>query len=431
MFYLSQLLGAPLEDRQHVRIGKLIDVLVPAAHIGQEEAVYPGALLVEGAGEQPKRIPPSVVTWRETTLYVQASHEQLAQQVEDTSTEREISLAHQVLDRQVIDVERKKTVRVNDICFGDNWQLLGIDNSTLGLVRRLAPTWLLGSRNRHTPTNLVPWSDIELIDTQDFEDTEVPVASVPPITRTQSGHLADLHPADIAEIVHQLTPEQGARLIEGLDDEAAADAMEEIDTELQRDILENIPADRAADILQTMGPDEAADLIARLPEERAQELLSLMTPEESEDVQDLLEYEENSAGGLMTTDLIALNQDKTVAEALEAVRLNLREQDIRASYIYCVPDETQDECSLLGTVSLWDLLLASPHQLLQEIMETDIISVQPDTDPRSVAQIMAKYNLLAIPVVSESGILEGIVTVDDALDILLPPDRRRKPTRMY
>jgi magnesium transporter len=429
MFYLSQLLGAPVEDRQHSRVGKLIDVLAPVAQVGQAEAAYPSALLLEGQADQPWRVPLSAVAWHETTLYLQVPTEQLVLQPANASSLREVSLAHQVLDRQVIDVERKKTVRVNDICFGDDWQLLGIDNSTLGLVRRLAPTWLLGSRNRHTPSNLISWSDIELIEAQRFEET--PVAAALPISRIQSGHFADLRPADIAEIVHQLTPEQGARLIEGLDDETAAAVMEEIDTALQRDILENITADRAADILQTMGPDEAADLIARLPEERAGELLSLMTPEESEDVQDLLEYEANSAGGLMTTDFIALNQDKTVAEALDAVRLNLREQDIRPAYIYCVPDETQDECSLLGTVSLWDLLIASPTQTLREIMETDLISVQPDDDPRTVAQIMAKYNLLAVPVISDSGILEGIITVDDALDILLPPERRRKPTRMY
>src|SRR5262249_42890808 len=136
-------------------------------------------------------------------------------------------------------------------------------------------------------------------------------------------------------------------------------------------------------------------------------------------------------GGLMTTDYIVLNQDRTVAEALESVRSNIRENDARIAYIYCVADETQDESRVLGVVSLWDLLVAAPTQLLEELMETDIISVQPDSDPRAVAEIMAKYNLLAVPVVSEEGILEGVVTVDDALDVLLPSDRRRKPKRMY
>ena len=249
--------------------------------------------------------------------------------------------------------------------------------------------------------------------------------------RAVSGQLAELRPADIAEIVHQLTPGQGARLIEGLDDETAADAMEEIDTDRQRHILENIHADRAADILEAMEPDEAADLLAQLPEERAQELLSLMKREESEDVQELLEYEEDTAGGLMTTDYIVLTQTRSASEALDEVRSTIQEQDIRPAYVYCVADESQDECRLLGVVSIWDLLTASPSQLLQELMKTDLITVQPDTDPRTVAQVMAKYNLLAVPVVSQDGILEGVVTVDDALDVLLPPDRRRKPTRMY
>jgi magnesium transporter len=143
-----------------------------------------------------------------------------------------------------------------------------------------------------------------------------------------------------------------------------------------------------------------------------------------------LKYEEDTAGGLMTTDYVVLDQAKTVADALEAVRNSIKE-DIRAAYVYCVADASRDECVLLGMVSLWDLLVAPPIQPLQELMETDIVTVHPDADPRAVAEIMAKYNLLAVPVVSAGGVLEGIVTVDDALDVLLPPERRRKPMRMY
>jgi magnesium transporter len=180
-----------------------------------------------------------------------------------------------------------------------------------------------------------------------------------------------------------------------------------------------------------MGPDEAADLLARLPEEYADKLLRLMQPEESEDVQELLTYEEDSAGGIMTTDYIVVNEKKSVAEALEAVRISINEQDVRATYVYCVTDYSQDESKLLGVVSIWELLVAPPTQLLQEFMETDLITVKPDAEPRVVAEIMAKYNLLAVPVVNVEGVLEGVVTVDDALDVLLPNERRRKPTRMY
>ncbi len=431
MFYLSQMLGASVEDSSGERIGKISDILVSAAQVGQAEPTYPTALLVEGQAEQPWRVPYEGVQWTDGTLRLLIPLEQLPVQT-GSPLPQEVSLAQEVLDKQVIDIARKKAVRVNDVCLDEQWQILGIDNSTLGLVRRLAPSWLLGARSRYSPS-LIPWERIELIGTQRPDESELTAAvqasdSTP---RIPTGHLAELHPADIAQIVHQLTPSQGARLIERLDDETAADTMEEIDTERQSHILENIQADRAADILEAMEPDEAADLIAKLPEDRAQELLRLMTPEESEDVQELLEYKEDSAGGLMTTDFIVLNQTKSVAEALEAVRSSIEEEDVRVAYVYCVADETQDECALLGVVSLWDLLVAVPTQTLLELMETDMITVQPDTDPRTVAEIMAKYNLLAVPVVSPEGILQGVVTVDDALDVLLPADRRRKPPRMY
>src|SRR6266566_5972152 len=429
MLYLSQLLGAPVEDHQGARAGKIVDITVPVAQLGRPEAAVPRALLIEDHEGQRRQIPLDAVEWREGTPRLRLPLEQYSLHPAELP-EEEISLAEDVLDKQVIDIERKKTVRVNDVCYGDDWHLLGIDNSTLGLVRRLAPNWLLGTKNRRAPTNLIPWEQIELIGKQrPAEDEAVETPAVP--SRPLSGHLAELHPADIAEIVHQLTPGQGARLIEGLDDETAADAMEEIDTERQRNILEKIQPERAADILQAMEPDEAADLLAQLPEERAQELLGLMTPEESEEVQELLEYEEDTAGGLMTTDYIGLNTTRKVADALDAVRAYMQEQDIRAAYVYCVADEKADESSLLGVVSIWDLLVARPSQPLQELMKTDLITVQPDTDRLTVAQVIAKYNLLAVPVVSPEGILEGVVTVDDALDVLLPADRRRKPTRMY
>jgi magnesium transporter len=427
MLYLSQLLGTPVEDAQEVRLGKIIDVLIQAENVGSNEATYPDALLVEGDDDSSWRISPAALEWRDDILRLRFSRAELTQQ---SPPEQEVSLAQEVLDKQVIDIKRKKAVRVNDVCFADNWQLLGIDTSNSGLIRRIAPAWMLG-KNRGAPANLLPWQRIELIRSQqqeqEAEDEKI-------VSRTPSrplGHLAGLHPADIAEIVHQLTPAQGANLIAGLDDETAADTMEEIDTDLQRDILANLQPERAAAILQEMEPDEIADLLARMPEERSEELLRIINPEESEDVQELLEYEADTAGGLMTTAYIALNQTHTVVETLEVVRSNIQENDIRLPYVYCVADETQDECQVLGSVSLWDLLVATPSQTLQELLERDIPTITPDTDARDVAETMAKYNLLAIPVVSTEGILEGVVTIDDAIDVLLPPERRRKPSSMY
>ncbi|HZS77908.1 MAG TPA: CBS domain-containing protein [Ktedonobacteraceae bacterium] len=445
MFYLSQLLGTPVEDLQGERVGKVIDVVVPAG----EPAVAPSALstststaasfpatflIIEGLADEPTPVPITDVERHGNAFRLRLPVEQLLAQNPQLPGDT-ICLAQDVLDKQVIDLEHKKAVRVNDLYLSDDWRVLGVDNTTFGLMRRLVPARLLGGKGKQPSSSLIPWNEIEVIGSQTpvtEEEAEPPVQPhISKPLRAQSGQLAELRPADIADIVHQLTPGQGARLLEGLDNETAADALEEIDTDRQSHILENIDLERAADILDAMGPDEAADLLARLPEERAEQLLRLMQPEESEDVQELLEYGEDTAGGLMTTDYIALNANKSVAEALEAVRFSIREQDIRTTYIYCVPDETQDECKLLGVVSLWDILIADPAGRLEDLMKTDLITVEPDSDPEDVAEIMAKYNLLAVPVVNSEGILEGIVTVDDALDILLPEERKRKPRRMY
>ncbi|HEY0754639.1 MAG TPA: CBS domain-containing protein [Ktedonobacteraceae bacterium] len=428
---MSQLQGAPVEDSSGTRIGKISDLLTVRDDFSQR-----CAFLIEGQDDQSWYASADVVVWRDHILHLSLGASQLEPASQELSP-RQVALASEVLDRQVIDLARKKPVRVNDVSLSDDWRVLGVDNSPLGLMRRLAPPWLLGTRSKHTPSNIIPWERIELIGSAEESEPEaagasavLPVTPLAKVLRPNSGQLAELRPADIADIVHQLSPGQGALLIEGLENEIAADAFEEVDIDRQLQILEKINPERAADILEAMGPDEAADLLARLPEERAQELLRLMKPEDSEDVQDLLEYADDSAGGLMTTDYIALNASRSVAEALEAVRSSIHE-DIRAVYIYCVHDEAQEECSLLGTVSLWDLLTAESAQQLHEIMETDVVAVRTDAEPRTVAEVMAKYNLLAVPVVNPSGILQGVVTVDDALDVLLPNARKRKPRRMY
>ena len=432
MLYLSQLQGAPVEDSHAVRAGKISDVLT-----FRDDPSPRCVFLIEGQDDQSWYAPADGAAWRDHTLHLPLALAQLKPAAQ-TLSPRQVSLAGEVLDKQVIDLARKRPVRVNDVCFSDDWRVLGVDNSPLGLMRRLAPPWLLGKSSKHTPASFIPWERVELLgyspETEQNEQPNEEPANLPTtvakLLRPNSGQLAEMHPADIADIVHQLTAGEGAHLIEGLDNETAADAFEEVDTDRQAQILEKINTERAADILEAMGPDEAADLLAKLPEERVQELLHLMRPEESEDVQELLEYEENSAGGLMTTDYIALNASRTVAEALNAVRASIQD-DIRAVYVYCVSDETQEENTLLGLVSLWDLLAASPEQQLHELMETDVVAVRTDTEPHTVAEVMAKYNLLAVPVINATGILEGVVTVDDALDIMLPSARKRKPRRMY
>lgn len=433
MLYLSQVLNAPVVDQHDRRLGKITDVLTLVSQVGQEAPAYPTVLLVDIEGDQRRRVPPTAIERGDGVWRLLNAPERYAAQPE-SQREDEASLAHDVLDKQIIDLEQKKAVRVNDVSLSENWQILGVDKSSLGLIRRLAPSWLQGALNQPSNHTLIPWQRIELLQSQRYDD--ITAFGIQPATtatphHTLSGHLSELHPADIATIIHQLTPEQGARVLERLDDETAADTMEEIATERQVQILEDLPEEKAALILQEMGPDEVADLLSRLPEEQATKMLRQMEPEASEEVQELLEYAEDTAGGLMTTDYIALNQTRTVEEALAAIRHNIQENDVRIAYVYCVQDETQDEYHPLGVVSIWDLLSAQPTQTLQELMEVNLIKVDPATDTRTVSEIMAKYNLLAVPVINQEGVLEGVVTVDDALDTLLPSGRRRRPRGMY
>ncbi|MBX5451614.1 MAG: magnesium transporter [Thermogemmatispora sp.] len=425
-----------------MRVGKLSDVLVaPAeARAGSGGPTYASALLVEDQDGRRWRVTPLAVQVRDHTLVLRMALRELPP---PTAVEREISLAHEVLDKQAVDLERRRPVRVNDVCLEPDWRIVGIDTSTWGLLRRLMPAWLLGARGREAPGKLIAWERLEPLRDGEPAPEESAAAAErrereagreePPAARRRppSGPLAELRPADIADIIHQLTPAQGARLLEGLDNETAADILQEVDTERQTYILEKLSAARAAAILRAMEPDEVADLLARLPEERAQELLRLLSPEESEDVRELLEYAENSAGGLMTTDYLALSGSRSSAEALDALRRHILERDGHAVYIYVVDEEERDEPRLLGVVSVWNLLVASPEQTLQELMHRDLVTVRPEADARSVAEVIAKYNLFAVPVVNDEGLLQGIVTVDDAIDVLLPPERRRRPPRRY
>ncbi len=197
MFYLSQLLGAPVEDQQAERLGKITDVLVLATQVGREEPTYPQVLLVADDEDHVWRIPIGEIARHDAAWQLRAPAEQFEAAESTAIAPTEVSLAHDVLDKQIIDIEHKKALRVSDVCFDDDWRILGIDHATLGLLRRLAPTWLTGLKN--LPATLLPWSQVELIERQHPAGEE---ETAPPLTlpgsRAPSGHLAELHPADIA-----------------------------------------------------------------------------------------------------------------------------------------------------------------------------------------------------------------------------------------
>jgi Mg2+ transporter MgtE len=238
--------------------------------------------------------------------------------------------------------------------------------------------------------------------------------------------LAELHPADLATIIDQLSRSDRVGVIASLDDEAAADAIGEMEPETQVDILEDLEPARAADILEEMDPDEAADLVADLSDESRVEILGLMEKEEADEVQELMTYDEDTAGGIMTTEFVAVPATLTAAQTID----RLRDLEPNAETIYYVYVTDADE-RLVGVLSLRDLIVSKPNVVISQFMFDEPVAVRTGASQEEVTEVVARYNLLAVPVVDDEGRLEGIVTVDDAIDTLMPQPSKRRLPRLF
>ena len=410
MLYLSQVLGRPIRDLEGERVATVKDVIV---RLGADD--HPP---VTGLVARYRRRDFFVSRWRITELNEQGVR--LNSDILDlrpfVRRDGEVLLARDVLDKQLIDVDGKRVVRVNDVqlieAAGD-WRVTGADVSLQGLWRRLAPSGLRGTRK---PVEVLDWSDVGYLATD--------AATVQ--LKSSSGKLARLHPVEIARLAEALSYHHGSEVVESLDDETAAETLEEMPAERQVRILGDMDEERAADILEWMSPDEAADVLGDLPEEKAEELLGLMEDEEQADVAELLPYEDDTAGGLMTTEFVTLPRELTVGEALARLR-EMAETPNMIYYLYVV----EASWKLVGVIALRSLILADPSVPLADVMRTEFQAAHPDEPANEVAQRIAEYNLLALPVVDEAGDILGIITVDDAMEILLPKDWRQRLPRLF
>jgi len=324
-------------------------------------------------------------------------------------------LERDLLDQQVIDVNGRKVVRVNDVDLYEevngNHVVLkvgSVDVGARGAVRRLlkgvVPNTALHALLRRIPPRAIPWEFVDLIETDPARRVRLKISH---------DRLAKLHPADIADIVEELAPDEREAVFETLDEEVAAEALEEVEPKLQKAIVESLDSDRAADIVEEMDPDAAANLLKDLPEERTEEILEEMAPAEREEVSGLLSFEENSAAGHMTTEYISLGEGATVEEAIDALR-NFEGGVETVSTFFVVDAESK----LTAAVPLAKLVLADGQEQLVSLAQEPLISCHPDARETEVAELFDKYNLLTLPVVDDQKHLVGVITSDDVISLL-------------
>jgi flagellar motility protein MotE (MotC chaperone)/sporulation protein YlmC with PRC-barrel domain len=410
--YISEFIKKPVLTPDGAEIGKLKDVIVSPLHS------YPiiKALTINTSDKKLMNISWKYVDNINKEIVLKSELNQLK---EYELKKHEICLFKDVIDRQVVDIEDKKVRRVNDLKISPtngHYHVIGVDIGFSGILRRLGLEKITKPLGISSSEDLISWEDIDTLKS-DYSKLKLKVPKQ---------NIKKLHPADMAEIMDQLGLNESLTILNSLDDESAADALEEISPERQVSLLEGMESQRAAEILDEMSPDDAADVLADLPEEKAEELLDLMEPEESKDLRELLEYPENTAGGIMTTEFAEVNQKLTAEEVMNSLREIAK--DVETIYYIYVVSKDQD---LVGVTSIRDILLVDPETPVADFMHTNIIKVDVMEDQHDVAQQIAKYNLIALPVVENESKLKGIVTVDDAIDIVLPTAWKKRVPRMF
>jgi magnesium transporter len=417
MLFASEFIGRPVADVDGKRIGKLKDLLatrhgdVPHPQLVAIEVKQHGSSVFIAMHDVAALISLAIPLKKklsDITPYVP--------QPED------MHLVRDVLDKQIIDTDGVRVVRVNDLeltrvngCI----YVANVDISGVGLIRRLGLTNLADRMSAHPRASELPsiisWDNIELLSGDQPMRLKVPTSK-----------MADLHPADLAEILSDLTRQEGSKILETLDIETLADTLEEVEPDFQVSLIERMSDERVADVLEEMAPDEAADLLSELPQDRKQDLLELMEDDEAEDVRKLLTYPEDTAGGIMNTEYFIVPPDINAEQVME--RLREAEPDAETIYYIYVADREEH---LLGVFSLRQLVLAQPIALVTDFMETRVVTVDLMDSQEDCAQVVSKYNLLAVPVVDDQNRLHGIVTANDALDKIIPTAWKKRLPRFY
>ena len=417
MAFISELLGRAVADVDGERIGVLDDVVATLKSDRPHPKIT--AIIVKRSGGN------LIVPLADVAVLIAPAiplNKHLKSIEPYQPGEHDVWLARDVLDKQIIDTNGMRVVRVNDLEItrvNGHFYIANVDIGGLGLMRRLGmgkvAQRLAGRLNRRIQPGMISWDEVELLATDQ-----------PMRLRVPSDKLNDLHPADLAEIISDLTRSESDKFLASLDVATVAEALEEVEPEFQASLVETMSDERVADVLEEMSPDNAADLLHELPEERSEDILNLMEKDEAADVRKLLAYPFDTAGGLMTTEYVSVRPDLTAGEAIEELRRRADE----AETIYYVYVRDKDD-KLIGVFSLRELVINKPETPIAQFMHRRVVSVNLTDSQDDVAQAVSKYNLLAVPVVDDQHRLHGIVTSDDALDKIIPTAWKKRLPRLY
>lgn len=417
-FYLSGIIGKEAFGADGDAIGIIRDLLVSAVPSGQND---PNQQLVIGVR---LRINKETRFYSFKSFRVVKAREMLNVsclgliELSNEEVENGLLLVENILDKQIVDLNGRKLVRVNDVRLATlpaGTFAVAVDIGIEGLLRRIGIALpikrALSLFKINIPAKFILWDDVQAID---YSNSNIRLSK-------SYAKLHTLHPSDLADILEDLGKKSSMSVFSALDEEKAADVLEELETQTQIHIIENLPVNKAADVLEKMPADEAADILDELEDEKAEILLKEMDLESSQEVRELLEYDDDLVGSIMTTDYLSFSASKTVEEILQELRLKKPE----ASELYNLfVTETNDE--LIGTFNLRDLVLAEPKLSVSQIMKSEPVSLFDDQKTRAIAEIVSKYNLLAVPVVDRNNLLQGMVVVDDVVEDLINERRTKK-----
>lgn len=333
-----------------------------------------------------------------------------------------LAVQKDLLDQQIIDTGGRKVVRVNDLDLAEHHFDGGVelrvsqaDVGLTGAVGRLlqgvaSPAFIRRIQDR-LPSSMIRWEFVNLIEPDPLRRIKL---------RVSHQKLAHLHPADLADILEDLSSEERQSIIDSLDEQSAAEALAELDSRLRQQIVEKLDPEKAADIIEEMQPDQAADLLATLSPQTSEELLEEMPHHEASDVRELMKFDENSAGGMMNTQFVLVGESATREEVIEWIRSNERDpEQLDAVFL------TDLDAKFSGVVPIARLVMASAGQTMSTLKSEPLVSLSPDANEKEVYELFDKYNLRVLGVVDEKGTPIGAITVDDVVTRLAAKVRRK------